>query len=58
MKAARGGQQFPGPGYLLIGIRKFLSETQRSELEFVFHHWTERVQCQWVLDNDGDDFHE
>jgi hypothetical protein len=56
MKAALAGQQFPGPEDLLTGIHEFLSEIQRSELELVLHHWIERVQ--WVLDNDGDCFHE
>jgi hypothetical protein len=56
MKAALAGQQFPGPEDLLTGIQEFLSETQRSEMEFVFHEWIERVQ--WVLENDEDFFHE
>jgi hypothetical protein len=56
MKAALVGQKFPGPEDLLIGVQEFLSEIQRSELELAFHHWIERVQ--WVLDNDGDYFHE
>jgi hypothetical protein len=56
MKAAVAGQQLPGPEDLLTGIQEFLSEIQRSELEFIFHHWIERGQR--VLDNDGDYFHE
>jgi hypothetical protein len=56
MKATLAERQFPGPEVFLIGIQEFLSEIQRSELEFVVHHWIELVQ--WVLDNDGDDFHE
>jgi hypothetical protein len=56
MEAALTGQQFPGPDDLLTGIQEFLSEIQRSELELVFHHWTERVQ--WVLNNNRDYFHE
>jgi hypothetical protein len=38
MKVALAGQQFPGPEDLLIGIQKFMSEIQRSEMELVFHH--------------------
>jgi hypothetical protein len=53
---ALAGQQFPGPEDLLTGIQEFLSEVQRSELELVFHQGIGRVQ--WVLDNDGDYFHE
>jgi hypothetical protein len=56
MKAASKGQQFPGSEDLLTGIQEFLSQVQRSELEFVVHHWVERVQ--WALDNNGDYFHE
>jgi hypothetical protein len=56
MKAALTGQQFPGPEDLLTGTQAFLSEIQRSELELVFCCWMEWVQ--WVLDNDGDYFHE
>jgi hypothetical protein len=54
IKTALAGQQFPGLEDLLIGIQKFLSEIQRSELEVVFHHWIELVQ--WVFDSDGDYF--
>jgi histone-lysine N-methyltransferase SETMAR len=42
MNVALGGQRFPGPEDLLVGIHEFLSEVQRSELELVFHHWIER----------------
>jgi hypothetical protein len=56
MKVALAGQQFPGPEDLLTGIQAFLYEIQRSELDFIFHHWIDWVQ--WVLDNDGDYFHE
>jgi hypothetical protein len=56
MKAALAGQQFPRPDDLLTGIQEFLTEIQRFKLELVFHHWIERVQ--WMLDNDGDRFHE
>jgi hypothetical protein len=38
MEAALAGQQFLEPGDLLTGIQEFLSEIQRSGLEFVFHH--------------------
>jgi hypothetical protein len=43
MKAVLAGQQFPGPYDILIGIQEFLTEIQRSELDFVFHRWIERV---------------
>jgi hypothetical protein len=56
MKTALAGQQFPGPEDFLIGVQEFLNHIQKSELELVFHHWTEQVQ--WALDNDGDYFHE
>jgi hypothetical protein len=56
MKATLAGQQFPGLDDLFTGLQAFLSEIQRSALELVFHHWIERVQ--WMLDNDGGDFHE
>jgi hypothetical protein len=56
MKAALVGQQFPGPEDLLTGTQEFLSEIQRSELEFVFHHWMEQVR--WVVHNNKEYFHE
>jgi hypothetical protein len=56
MKAALARQQFPRSEDLLTGIQEFLSEIQRPELKLGFHHWIERVQ--WMLDNDGDYFHE
>jgi hypothetical protein len=56
MKAALAGQQFPGPEDLFTGIHEFLSEIQRSELELVFHDWIKPVQ--WMLDKDGNNFHE
>jgi hypothetical protein len=55
-RAALVEQRSPGPDDLLTGIQEFLGEIHRSELELVFHHWIERVQ--WVLDNNGDYFHE
>jgi hypothetical protein len=56
MKVVLARQQFSGPENLPTGIQEFLSEIQRSELKLVFHDWIERVQ--WVLDSDGDYFHE
>jgi hypothetical protein len=56
MKAALTGQQSPGPEDLLTSIQEMLSEIQKSELELAFHHRTGWVQ--WVLDSDGDYFHE
>jgi hypothetical protein len=56
MKAALAGQQFPGPEDLLTGFQEFLSEIQRSGLEFLFYGWIDGVQ--WMLDNDGDNFHQ
>jgi hypothetical protein len=56
MKAVLAGQEFPRPEGLLTGIQAFLSEVQKSELALIFHHWIECIQ--WVLDNDGDYFHE
>jgi hypothetical protein len=55
-KAALAGQHFPGPEDFLAGIQEIVSEIQRSEFELIFYHWLERVQ--WMLDNDGDYFHE
>jgi hypothetical protein len=49
-------QQFPGPDDLLTRIQEFLSEIQRSELKLFSHHWIE--PAPWVLDKDGDYFHE
>jgi hypothetical protein len=56
MKVALAGQQFSGREDLFTNSPEFLREIQRSELELVFHQWIERVQ--WVLDKDGDNFHE
>jgi hypothetical protein len=56
MKVVLVGQQFPGPENFLTGIQEFLSEIQMPELEFVFYDWTERFQ--WVLDHDGEYFHD
>jgi hypothetical protein len=56
MKAAFGAQQFGRPDDLLSCIQTFLEQIPRSELELVFHHWIERAR--WVLQNDGDYFHE
>jgi hypothetical protein len=56
VKSALEEQEFPGPEDLFTGIQELLSEIQRSELKLVFYHWIEPVQ--WVLDNDGDYFHE
>jgi hypothetical protein len=56
IKATLAEQQFPDPEDLLADIQEFLSEIQTSELELVFHHWIERVQ--YVLDNNGENFHE
>jgi hypothetical protein len=50
------GQQVPGPEDLFTGIQEFLSEIQRSELELVFYHSSERVH--WVLDKDRNHFHD
>jgi hypothetical protein len=56
MRVALAGQQFSGLEDLFIDIQEFLSEIQRSELEFISGQWIERVQ--WVWDNDEDYFHE
>jgi hypothetical protein len=39
----------------LGAVVKFLNEVQPSELQHVFHHWTERVK--WNLANNRDYYH-
>jgi hypothetical protein len=56
MKAALAEQNFAGPVDAPESIRDFPDNSQRSELEYIFHHWIERVRR--VLDRDGDYFHE
>jgi hypothetical protein len=47
-----GGKQMP----LLEAIIEFLNEIQPPEVVAVFSHQVERVQ--WVLENNGDSYHE
>jgi histone-lysine N-methyltransferase SETMAR len=49
-------QTFEGPDDLLEGIVAFLDEIQASELQIVFSHWASRIK--WVLEHDGDYYHE
>jgi hypothetical protein len=44
------------PQELLNGIASFLEEVQPLELHVVFSHWGETVR--WVLENNGDSYHE
>jgi hypothetical protein len=48
VKAALAGQQFPRPEDVLSDIQELLSEIQRSQLEFVFHHWIEGFNGCWI----------
>jgi hypothetical protein len=50
------GQTFDEPERLLEAITGFLNETQLPEVVVVFSHWVERVR--WVLENNGDYYHE
>jgi hypothetical protein len=55
MEATLAGQQLPRWEDFFTGIQDFLREIQRSDLELIVH----RIQrVQWVLDNNGDYFHE
>jgi histone-lysine N-methyltransferase SETMAR len=56
LKNSLAGRMFDGPEELLEGITSFVEEVQPSELHVVFSHWVERVR--WVLENNGDDYHE
>jgi transposase len=50
------GQTFDEPEQLLEGITEFLNKIQTPEVVAVFSHWVERVR--WVLENNGDYYHE
>jgi hypothetical protein len=50
------GRMFDDPEELLDGLTSFVEEVQPSELHVVFSHWVERIR--WVLENNGDYYHE
>jgi hypothetical protein len=56
VKGELAGQQLTGPADLFGATHAFLDEIQKSELEHVFRHWVEHIR--WVLNNNGDYFHE
>jgi hypothetical protein len=49
-------QTFNEPEQLLETITEFLNAIQPPEVAAVFSHWVERVR--WVLENNGDYYHE
>jgi hypothetical protein len=56
VKNSLAGRRFDEPEQLLEAIRVFFNEIQPSELEIVLSRWVERVR--WVLENNGDYYHE
>jgi hypothetical protein len=47
---------FDDPEELLDGVTSLLEEVQPAQLHVVFSHWVARVR--WVLENNGDYYHE
>jgi hypothetical protein len=47
---------FDEPEQLPEAITKFLDEIEPPEVVATFSHWVERVR--WVLENNGDYYHE
>jgi histone-lysine N-methyltransferase SETMAR len=56
LKTSLVGQTFDAPEQLLEVIADFWGEIQPPEVVAVFSHWVRRVQ--WVLENNGDYYHE
>jgi histone-lysine N-methyltransferase SETMAR len=56
LKNSLAGRMFDDPEELLDGTTSFLEEVHPSELQVVFSHLVERVR--WVLENNGDYYHE
>jgi hypothetical protein len=56
IKTSLADRTFNDLGELLETITEFVNEIQPSELQFVFHHWIERVKL--ALANNGDEYHE
>jgi hypothetical protein len=56
VKTSLVGQTFDEPEQLRGAITNFLNEIQSPEVVAVFSHWVERVQ--WILENNGDSYHE
>jgi histone-lysine N-methyltransferase SETMAR len=55
-KTSLVGRAFNEPEQLLEAITEFLNEIHPPEVVAVFRHWVERVR--WVLENNGDYYHE
>jgi hypothetical protein len=56
MKTSLAGQTFDESVQLLEAITEFLDEIRPSEVVAVFNDWMEKVR--WVLENNGDHYHE
>jgi hypothetical protein len=56
IKTSLAGRVFNDGYELFEGVVEFLNEIQASELQFVFHCWTERITQ--VFANNGADHHE
>jgi hypothetical protein len=56
VKNSLAGRTFDKAEQLLEAITEFLDEIQPSKLEVVLSHWIERFR--WVLENNGDYYHE
>jgi transposase len=56
VKTSLVGQTFDESEQLLEAIAEFLNEIRPPEVIVVFSHWVERVR--WVLENNGDYYHE
>jgi hypothetical protein len=56
VKTSLVGQTLDEPEQLLDAVTEFLNEIQPPEMVAVFSHWAERMR--WVLENNGDYYHE
>jgi hypothetical protein len=56
VKTSLVDQTFDEPEQLLGAVIEFLNEIQPPEVIAVFSHWVEWVR--WVLENNGDYYHE
>jgi hypothetical protein len=56
VKTLLAGHTFDEPEQLLEAITEFVNEIQPREVVAVFSHWVEGVR--WVLENNGDYYHE
>jgi hypothetical protein len=56
IKTSLAGCEFNDVDGFLEVLIKFLNEIEPSELQFICHHWIERVK--WALANNSDSYQE